>query len=281
MIARLVLAGAAAVVGYGVTAATMTLVKHAPAELRTRFDRVNHAGRTVSLSEGPAVALGLASAAALVPAGPARLGAVASVAAAGAFGAIDDFGESGSSKGLRGHLGALARGEVTTGVLKAIGIPVASVLSAAVALEPRPLAGSTFAGRCADSVLAGGVIAGTANLFNLLDLRPGRALKAGALVLALGTTRTPATSVLAGAAAGAIAAALPDDLAGRAMLGDTGANALGALLGARIALDGADRTRLAAWLAVLAGLTLASEKVSFTRVIENTPVLRDLDAWGR
>ena len=64
------------------------------------------------------------------------------------------------------------------------------------------------------------------------------------------------------------------------MLGDTGANAAGALLGTAL-LDGTGRRGRLAALAVLAGLTLASERVSFTRVIESTPVLREIDAWGR
>jgi UDP-N-acetylmuramyl pentapeptide phosphotransferase/UDP-N-acetylglucosamine-1-phosphate transferase len=72
---------------------------------------------------------------------------------------------------------------------------------------------------------------------------------------------------------------LPDDLAERTMLGDTGANAAGALLGVA-ALTGGRRSRWAL-LAALVGLTVASEKVSFTRVIESTPVLRELDGWGR
>jgi hypothetical protein len=65
-----------------------------------------------------------------------------------------------------------------------------------------------------------------------------------------------------------------------AMLGDTGANAAGALLGTAFLQRAGRRGRLVA-LVVLAGLTLASEKVSFTRVIESTPVLRELDALGR
>ena len=64
------------------------------------------------------------------------------------------------------------------------------------------------------------------------------------------------------------------------MLGDTGANAAGALLGTALLARTGRRGRLVA-LAALAALTLASEKVSFTRVIESTPGLRELDAWGR
>ena len=64
------------------------------------------------------------------------------------------------------------------------------------------------------------------------------------------------------------------------MLGDTGANSAGALLGTALVQRSGRRGRLAA-LAVLAGLTLASERVSFTKVIESTPGLRELDAFGR
>ncbi|MDQ1655487.1 MAG: hypothetical protein QOD41_570, partial [Cryptosporangiaceae bacterium] len=79
---------------------------------------------------------------------------------------------------------------------------------------------------------------------------------------------------------GAAAALLPEDLGERTMLGDSGANALGALLGVGIAASTGTRGR-AAVLLVLAGLTAASEKVSFTKVIERTPVLREFDGLGR
>jgi hypothetical protein len=84
----------------------------------------------------------------------------------------------------------------------------------------------------------------------------------------------------AAAAAGAAAAAVPSDLAERAMLGDTGANGAGALVGAALVAATGRRGRLALLLGLTA-LNLASERVSFTAVIERTPVLRDLDALGR
>jgi hypothetical protein len=64
------------------------------------------------------------------------------------------------------------------------------------------------------------------------------------------------------------------------MLGDTGANALGAVLATAFVQRSGLRGRLAA-SAVLLALTVASEKVSFTKVIESTPVLREIDRWGR
>jgi UDP-N-acetylmuramyl pentapeptide phosphotransferase/UDP-N-acetylglucosamine-1-phosphate transferase len=85
---------------------------------------------------------------------------------------------------------------------------------------------------------------------------------------------------VAAATAGAALGVLPEDLAERTMLGDTGANAAGALLGVA-ALVSARRRGRWALLAALVALTVASEKVSFTRVIDATPVLRELDAWGR
>jgi hypothetical protein len=64
------------------------------------------------------------------------------------------------------------------------------------------------------------------------------------------------------------------------MLGDAGANALGALIGTAYAAKGSRAGRLLA-LAGIVALTAASERVSFTRVIERTPGLRELDALGR
>lgn len=278
MIRSLVLAAAAAVTGCGLTRA---LTAAAPVlDPRHRLDRANHSGATVSLIEGPAVAAGLTVAGALVSHRRARFAAMSTTALTGLLGFVDDVAETGAAKGLRGHLGALARGEITTGGLKILGIPAVSLLAAVVARDSQPLAGSRLLGRSVDTVLATGVISGSANLFNLLDLRPGRALKAGLVTACLGRIAPGAPTVLTGSTLGVIAAAWPDDLAGSTMLGDTGANALGAHLGTRAALA-ATRGQLTGSLAVLVVLTLASEKVSFTRVIESTPGLHELDAWGR
>ena len=89
----------------------------------------------------------------------------------------------------------------------------------------------------------------------------------------------PAAGLVAGPL-GATLAVLPEDLGERVMLGDCGANALGALLGLRLASIPGRESR-AGLLAGIVGLTLASEKVSFTTVIEATPGLRDLDRLGR
>ncbi len=237
--------------------------------LGAAMERTNHAGHTVSLAEGPAYVLGAAVASALGGAAP----AIATLGA-GVFGGLDDFVGDSRSKGLKGHLGALARGEVTTGVLKVLGIGATGLLAARVADRGFDESfGSTLAG--------GAVIAGAANLANLLDLRPGRALKvvvltAGPLLL----TGDAATRTAAAAAVGTALGLLPGDLAGRTMLGDTGANAAGALVGTAYVGAVGLPARLAA-VAVLGALTLASEKVSFTTVIESTPVLRELDALGR
>jgi len=73
---------------------------------------------------------------------------------------------------------------------------------------------------------------------------------------------------------------LPQDLGEQIMLGDTGANALGAVIGVNVAARTGRFGRLVV-LGGLVGLTLASEKVSFTKVIESTPGLREIDGWGR
>ena len=187
-------------------------------------------------------------------------------AGAAAFGAYDDLAGSGDRRGFRGHLGALRHGEVTTGAVKLGGIGVTGLASAALA-----------GGSPADVVLNAGLVAGGANLLNLFDLRPGRAIKVAV-----------ASGALLGASPGRSASrrrsgrrwrCCPEDLGERAMLGDAGANALGAMLGAAAA--GLPRPARIALLAGVAGLTAASEKVSFTKVIERTPALHWLDMLGR
>jgi UDP-N-acetylmuramyl pentapeptide phosphotransferase/UDP-N-acetylglucosamine-1-phosphate transferase len=188
-------------------------------------------------------------------------------AVVGAVGLYDDLEGSSSDKGLRGHLSALSRGEVTSGSVKIGVIGATGLVGAALVSD-----------NLVDTLIGGAAIAGHANVMNLLDLRPGRAIKAGFLQapLALGGPAGP----VAGAGLGAAAALLGDDLAERSMLGDAGANALGSVLGlAMVAREG--RAARLVHLAAVTGLTLASEKVSFTKVIAKTPVLRELDELGR
>ena len=238
------------------------------------WTRTNHRGAPVSLLAGPALA-GAAALTAAVGAPDRRLAAAAGglTLAAAAVGWYDDVAGARpaqrSDKGFTGHLRALAAGRVSTGVVKIVGVGGAGLVAARLAgIGDRP----------AGTVVAGGVIAGTANLVNLLDLRPGRALKAG-LLLGGPLLGGPAGGLAAGPV-GAAAAMLPADLDEQVMLGDAGANALGAVLGLRLAAGLGPRGRLAA-LAVLLALTAASERVSFTKVIAATPGLRELDQLGR
>jgi len=247
-----------------------TALQSAPPGGAARWARTNHRGEAVTLLEGPALALAGALAVGAVGGGArARTAAALAAAGAGAFGAYDDLAGSTASKGFRGHLGALRRGEVTSGLVKVGGIGATGLLAGAVLRDG-----------LVDRVLAGGVVAGSANLVNLFDLRPGRALKVGLVAAApLASSGGPGAGVAA-TTLGAAAALLPEDLAEQSMLGDAGANALGALVGAAYAA-GASRRSLALGLVALVALTAASERISYSQVIDATPPLAWLDRLGR
>ncbi|TKJ31544.1 hypothetical protein, partial [Blastococcus sp. CCUG 61487] len=222
--------------------------------------------------------LALAATATGVAGAPAGHRAAAAIAGgvAGLVGGYDDLAgarpEQAGDKGLAGHLRALRAGRISAGAVKVAGIGAAGAVAGLLTSRGRG------PGTVVDAVLTTGLVAGTANLVNLLDLRPGRAAKAGVIAgaAALGG---PGGTLVAGPL-GATLAVLPADLGERVMLGDSGANALGALLGLRLAAA-PSRARRAGLLAGVVALTLASEKVSFTRVIEATPGLRELDRLGR
>lgn len=259
---------AAAVVSW----AKLALVQRLPGGLTAPWARTNHAGQAVTLLEGPAFVLGALAGSAFAP-GPGARAAV--LIGSGVLGAVDDLVGTTSSKGLRGHLGALARGEVTTGAVKIAGLALTGL--AGVALMDRRVGRRVGRGPLA-TLLGGAVVAGAANAVNLFDLRPGRALKV--TMLAAGVTLAARPGATPAAALGASLGVIGDDLAARSMLGDTGANAAGALVGLAVV----ERTGLAGRavaLAALAALTLASERVSFSAVIDRQPILRRLDRWGR
>jgi UDP-GlcNAc:undecaprenyl-phosphate/decaprenyl-phosphate GlcNAc-1-phosphate transferase len=276
-------------------AAAALAARAAYAALRARppggepaWTRVNHRGEPVTLLAGPAVALGAVAGAALA-AGlgtPSATAAIVAGTGAAGFGGYDDLAGDGASKGFRGHLGALARGELTTGAVKLAGIGATSIAAALIVARRRGGRGTA-----ADVLIDAGLIAGGANLLNLFDLRPGRAIKVTLLAGGLLAVAAPAAGRAgrrgpavgpAGLAAPPVAAAtalLAEDLGERAMLGDAGANAVGAMLG--VAATTLPRPARVALLAGVVGLTAASERVSFTQVIERTPALRWLDLLGR
>ncbi|HEU5157134.1 MAG TPA: hypothetical protein VFU43_09060 [Streptosporangiaceae bacterium] len=251
------------------------------------WGRTNHRGEPVTLLEGPAFVAGATAAGLVAPGLTGRMRAAVLLAGAGGgvLGAYDDLAGSGSSRGFKGHLAALARGEITSGAVKLLGIGAAGLAAAAVAgTGARSKPGAAF-----DVLVNGALVAGGANLMNLFDLRPGRAIKVGLLVGAPlaaaggrpvnGGRRGVAPAAVVAAPLGAAAALLPEDLGEKAMLGDAGANALGALLG--LAATRLGRGGRLAILAGVVGLTGASEFVSFTKVIQSTPPLHWLDMLGR
>ena len=263
----------------------------------SQWERTNFHGVTVSLRGGVAMAGASVASAAVASAFSdqprAALGGLVASLGGGLAGYIDDVDQGAHdggkvAKGLKGHLGALAHGQVTTGVIKIAGIG-ASALAASALVGSKA---TSMGGKVADLALNTVLIAGAANLANLLDLRPGRALKATVLVAAplsyfscaaAKTSASPASAqrLLASGLNAAAITALVEDLQETTMLGDTGANAAGALLGTSLAANDSWKLRLGTALGVV-GLILASEKVSFSKVIAANPALNWLDQlWRR
>jgi UDP-N-acetylmuramyl pentapeptide phosphotransferase/UDP-N-acetylglucosamine-1-phosphate transferase len=254
---------------------------------RSSLARVNYRQREVVAGLGLLLPIGLlvwaaplAVAARVDPLRAGRAGLLApsglAVVAAGlafvVLGLVDDLIEDpGGRRGFRGHLRALAAGRLTGGGIKLLGGALAGLLAASIATPPD---------RPAWAVLLGGlVVASAANTANLLDLRPGRCAKVFLPLWVVGCVIDPGGGAWSAGLAGAALAALPFDLREEGMLGDAGANALGAVVGTLLLAGPLWLVWAAA--AVLVALQLASERVSFSRVIEGNRVLRAADRLGR
>jgi UDP-GlcNAc:undecaprenyl-phosphate/decaprenyl-phosphate GlcNAc-1-phosphate transferase len=256
--------------------------------IRVPSTRPNYRGRALPFPFGLLVLE--AALVALIPlALVARLGSVGvfepDLAAAGlyaigvlALGFVDDMlgGDEGRSgrgapRGWRGHGAAAMRGELSTGALKAVG----SLGLALLATSHLGLSDWRW-------LLATAVLVLATNVFNLLDLRPGRSTKAFVALgagLAIGSADLRPLWTL-GLFAGPALVAGVFDLRERAMLGDTGANLLGALAGLWLVMTLSEAGQIAA-LALLVAITVFGELRSITATVERTPGLRQLDAWGR
>jgi UDP-N-acetylmuramyl pentapeptide phosphotransferase/UDP-N-acetylglucosamine-1-phosphate transferase len=268
--------------GIGLWAAPQVLAALAGSSLA----RVNYRKQTVVAGLGLLLPLGLlawvaplALAARLDPWRAARLdllvpSGLAVVVAGLAFlilGLVDDLMEDAGSRGFRGHLWALAGGRLTGGGIKLLGGVLAAVAVASLALPE---------GRHALLLPVGAVaVASAANVANLLDLRPGRCAKVFLPLWGVGCLLDPPGGAWSAGLAGAALAGLPFDLREKGMLGDAGANSLGAVVGTLL-LAGPVWLLLGA-VVVLLVLQLLSERVSFSRVIDGNRVLRAADRFGR
>lgn len=192
------------------------------------------------------------------------------------LGLLDDLIGSGRNapRGWRGHLRSLSEGRPSTGVIKALGS-----LALALTILTSPFGG----GDAAKYLLAVVVLVLATNLFNLLDLRPGRAGKAFVLLgigLTIGAGNFDAFWSLS-IWIGPILVLLRFDLQEQGMLGDTGSNVIGAVAGLWLVASLSTTLALAIAAGVLALITLYGEFRSISAFIERTPGFRQLDLLGR
>lgn len=187
------------------------------------------------------------------------------------LGFIDDMLGHRDSLGFKGHFGALFKGRLTTGGLKALG---GGLLAFMIAFS---LSSSWI-----DILLNTLIIALSTNLMNLFDLRPGRAVKAyllfllAVIIMALGNIPWLIIAPLTGA----VLYYAREDLQARIMMGDAGSNVLGITLGYLSAVSFSLWMRLGV-LFFLVAIHLYTEKYSITNTIANNPLLKRLDELGR
>lgn len=238
-----------------------------------RFAVPNHRGvptpRTLGILLAAAAAVSGVVVGRIADATPGGVASAAALLVIFGVGFLDDL-VPGGPRGLRGHLRSLGEGHITTGVLKAVVIAACAVVTAT--LLPLGVV----------AAIAGvPLLAGSANLANALDVRPGRALKVFLPLLLIGLVGVPYAvhPALPGVALAALPA-LRRDLRERDMLGDGGANLLGFAGGLVLLLLLPEP--LAVPLAVaIVGLNVLAETVGLSTLIARSRVLTALDGIGR
>ncbi len=191
--------------------------------------------------------------------------------AIGFLGFLDDMLGGSDRRGFKGHFGALMKGRLTTGGLKALGGGFIAFLMALF-----------IGGSAGEIVLNTFIIALFTNLLNLLDLRPGRAIKGFLLFLIIIVLMAggKVDLLLIAPLLGAVLYYFYFDLKALAMMGDAGSNVLGLLLGYLAAAFLPMTFRIGVLLFLIA-IHLFTEKYSISSTIERVGVLRFFDQLGR
>ncbi len=187
------------------------------------------------------------------------------------LGFIDDMLGRRDTLGFKGHFGALFRGRLTTGGLKALGGGLVALFTAFFVSEG-----------WANIIINTLILALFTNMLNLLDLRPGRAVKGFIFftVLIIIIAGGKMDYVLLAPLAGAVLWYFRYDLSARVMMGDAGSNVLGFALGYLAVTELPFNARIGILLFLIA-MHIFTEKYSLTRIIENTSILRYIDNMGR
>lgn len=185
-------------------------------------------------------------------------------------GVLDDIIGNRDVSGLKGHFKSLLKGNLTTGGFKALfGGFVGVIISIAISKSIVDIIVNTL------------IIALSTNLMNLLDLRPGRAIKAYLVIMTtLFLTLTGYVKALPLLIVPNVLAYFSQDLKARAMMGDTGSNVLGISIGILVVLGYSLKIRLL-WLVFLILIHLITEKYSLTKIIEKNKFLNYIDKLGR
>lgn len=240
------------------------------------LQRTNYLGQPVALGYGITICLLclvlFGSLAWLSPNSPVYLLFLITTGLYGLLGAIDDlFGKrEGEPKGLRGHFRALLKGKLTTGLIKAVGGLIGAVwLGGITAQHPWQWPVHAL------------LIALSANAMNLFDLRPGRANSISLVALPIcmisaWQAKQPDISLGMLLIWSMAMSWLKEDAQAKAMMGDSGSNLLGAVMGVALAVS-LPAWASVSWLVVLILLHIAAERVSFSAVIERTPWLARID----
>lgn len=195
------------------------------------------------------------------------------------LGLLDDLFGNGDSKGIKGHLRAFIKKKlVTTGLLKAIFGLIISLIIVLLMFQDPTVWDFTIA---VDIFVSSFIIALSANAMNSLDLKPGRAGKVFLLLSLLSAVFTKSwQSSHIISFIGMVLIYLPGDLRGNYMLGDTGANILGAFLGGYAVFFFSLEVKLIILITLIV-FHYTIEVTSLSRLIETTPLLSHIDEWGR